>query len=85
MQQNYKGGVGNFRAQAAYFQIKALQLLFVCLIFLSACGQKRLPDGIIDETRMVRIMADLHTIDGYMSSLMSTDTLRMAGKNYYAA
>lgn len=34
---------------------------------------------------MVKIMADLHTIDGYMASLMSTDTLRIAGKNYYAA
>ncbi len=57
----------------------------MCLVFLAACGQKRPPEGIIDQQRMVRILADLHTIDGYMSSLMSTDTLRIAGANYYAA
>lgn len=55
------------------------------MVFLSACGQKQPPEGIIDKRKMVRILADLHTIDGYMSSLMSTDTLRVAGNTYYAA
>ena len=34
---------------------------------------------------MVGVLADLHTIDGYMSTLMYSDSLRVAGKNYYAA
>ncbi len=55
------------------------------MVFLSACGQKKLPEGIIDERKMVRVLADLHTIDGYMSSLMSLDTLRVAGNKHYAA
>jgi len=85
MQQNYKFSFSNFPAKPISFQMKALKLLFVSMVFLSACGQKKIPEGIIDERKMVRVLADLHTIDGYMSSLMSLDTLRIAGNKHYAA
>lgn len=52
--------------------------------FLSGCNNDTPPKDIIEEQKMVRVLADLHTIDGYISTLMYTDTLRVAGKNYYA-
>lgn len=42
------------------------------------------PQGILDEKQMVNVLADLSVIDGYMSTLLYTDSLRMQGKNYYS-
>jgi len=54
----------------------------VCLLILPACKQ-RLPDGVMDEQKMVRVLADLHTIDGYMSTLRFSDTVRTSGTGFY--
>ncbi len=64
--------------------MKRLHLLFLILLFFVACNNKALPKGVLEEKKMVEVLADLYVIDGYMSSLMYTDSLRIAGKNYYA-
>ncbi len=56
----------------------------VCVFILSACNQK-LPEGVIDEQKMVNVLADLHTIDGYMSTMRFTDSVRESGAEFYAA
>ena len=63
--------------------MRVLKLLFSGLLFLSACNQNDHPKNIIEEQKMVRILADLHVMDGYMTTLMYSDSLKMSGKNYY--
>ena len=64
--------------------MKQIQFLLTILILLTACNSNRLPEGVLEEQKMVNVLTDLTVIDGYMSSLMYTDTLRIEGKNYYA-
>lgn len=64
--------------------MKGFKLFILCLLFISACKQNETPEDIIGKEKMIRIMADLHVIDGYMSSLVYSDTMRVSGKNYYA-
>ena len=49
-----------------------------------ACNKNQVPEGVLDEKQMVNVLADLTVIDGYMSTLMYTDSLRISGKNFYA-
>ena len=64
--------------------MKRLQLFIIPLLLLTACQKNKLPEGVLDEQRMINVLADMSVIDGYMSSLMYTDTLRIEGKSYYA-
>ena len=61
-----------------------LQVLLFSLFLLTACQKNKLPEGVLDEQRMINVLADISVVDGYMSTLMYTDTLRIEGKNYYA-
>ena len=64
--------------------MKRLYFLLLPLLILTSCNQSKLPEGVLDEQRMINVLADLSVIDGYMSSLMYTDTLRIEGRSYYA-
>ena len=64
--------------------MKRLFFLLLTLLILTSCNQSKLPEGVLDEQRMINVLADLSVIDGYMSSLMYTDTLRIEGRSYYA-
>ena len=64
--------------------MKGLKLFILSLLFVSSCKLNDTPEDIIEQQKMVRIMADLHVMDGYMASLVYTDTLRVSGKNFYA-
>lgn len=59
------------------------KIAFLMLIAVS-CSSEKKPSGIIEEDKMISIMTDLHIMDGYMSSLMYTDSVRIKGKNFYA-
>lgn len=61
-----------------------LQLLLISFFLLTSCRRHVPPQGILDEKQMVNVLADLSVIDGYMSTLLYTDSLRMQGKNYYS-
>lgn len=53
-------------------------------MLLFACEQEDMPKDIIDQNKMILIMADLHIMDGYMSTIIYNDTIRKNNKNLYA-
>jgi hypothetical protein len=63
--------------------IRLIKITFLCLLILSACSQDKRPKGILDQQKMIEVTADLHIIDGYLSTLMYTDSARILGKNFY--
>lgn len=63
--------------------MKRFYLIILCCFFLSSCMDKKLPKDLIEEQKMIHIMSELHIIDGYMSSLTYTDSIRINGKNFY--
>lgn len=63
--------------------MKRFYLIILCCFFLSSCMDKNLPKDLIEEQKMIHIMSELHIIDGYMSSLTYTDSIRINGKNFY--
>ena len=64
--------------------MKVIKLLFLIVLLLFGCKQEKIPDDIIDQKKMILIMADLHTMDGYMSTIIYNDTTRKNSKNLYA-
>jgi hypothetical protein len=48
-----------------------------------SCSNKKQSKDIIEEQKMIHIMTELHIVDGYMSSLTYTDSIRINGKNFY--
>ncbi|HQT23567.1 MAG: hypothetical protein B7X86_00490 [Sphingobacteriales bacterium 17-39-43] len=64
--------------------MKVIKILFLFVPLLFACGQDKIPEDIIDRKKMILIMADLHTMDGYMSTIIYNDTIRKNSKNLYA-
>lgn len=63
--------------------MKRFYLIILCCFFLSSCMDNNLPKDLIEEQKMIHIMSELHIIDGYMSSLTYTDSIRINGKNFY--
>jgi hypothetical protein len=63
--------------------MKGFYLFILCLLFLASCKDDNLPKDLIEEQKMIQIMSELHIIDGYMSSLSYTDSIRINGKNFY--
>jgi hypothetical protein len=64
--------------------MKVIKALFLIVLLLFGCKQEKIPDDIIDQKKMILIMADLHTMDGYMSTIIYNDTIRKNNKNLYA-
>lgn len=64
--------------------MKVIKLLFIIVPLLFACNQEKIPKDILDQKKMILIMADLHTMDGYMSTIVYNDTIRRNSKNLYA-
>lgn len=63
--------------------MKGFYLFILSLLFLSSCKDNNLPKDLIEEQKMIHIMSELHIVDGYMSSLSYTDSVRINGKNFY--
>jgi hypothetical protein len=64
--------------------MKVIKVFFLGLLVIAACRDKDIPQNLIEEQKMVQIIADLHIIDGYMATLIYTDSTRINGKNFYA-
>lgn len=84
MQQFYKIAQCEFISRQSVFYMKQLSVFLLILILLTGCNKNDLPKGVLEEKKMISVLADLYVIDGYMSTLAYTDSIRMAGKNYYA-
>jgi hypothetical protein len=55
---------------------------FFLLIFVAACAREHVPEGIIDNAKMVSVLTDIHLVDSYVSSA-AYDTTTQPAKNYY--
>ncbi len=61
-----------------------INLFFLLLIFLSACGKKEAPPGVIKAEDMVGLMIDVHLADGSLYSVQQApDTVYKYGFNRY--
>jgi len=66
-------------------KMKVFRLFILGLFLIISCKDNELPKGLIEEQKMIQIIADLHIIDGYMATLVYTDSTRINGKNFYAS
>ena len=64
--------------------MKVFKLFILGLFLIISCRDNELPKDLIEEQKMIQIIADLHIIDGYMATLVYTDSTRINGKNFYA-
>src|SRR6476620_8080534 len=64
--------------------MKHIYILLLSIFVLTACRRHVPPQGILEEKQMVEVLTDLSVVDGYMKTLLYSDTLRIQGKNYYA-
>jgi Domain of unknown function (DUF4296) len=64
--------------------MKVFKLLILGFVLIVSCKNNELPNDLIEEQKMIQIIADLHIIDGYMATLVYTDSIRINGKNFYA-
>ncbi|HUH32435.1 MAG TPA: DUF4296 domain-containing protein [Daejeonella sp.] len=62
--------------------MKRLILGFFILIFVSACKQSQVPEGIIETRKMILVLTDVHLIDSYVSSA-AFDSTTQPSANYY--
>ena len=60
--------------------MKVFKLLILGFFLIVSCKNNELPKDLIEEQKMIQIIADLHIID----TLVYTDSIRINGKNFYA-
>lgn len=66
--------------------LKYIVLFFSVLIFLSACKPDKTPAGVISEPRMIRLLTEVHIIDGSLyTTVQEPDSLYKYGLGKYLA
>ena len=63
--------------------MKCLILFFFVSIFVTACRDGRAPEGVIENTKMISLLTDIHLIDSYFSSSGRYDSTSQPVNNYY--
>jgi len=62
---------------------KHIILFFSALLFLSACEQSDDSRGVIQQDKMVRLLTDVHIVDGTLASQPNMDSLYTQGTGKY--
>jgi putative heme degradation protein len=62
---------------------KHISLFFSALLFLGACKPGNTASGVIDRDMMVRLLVDVHIVDGSLSMQPNTDSLYKVGTGRY--
>ncbi|HEY0900071.1 MAG TPA: DUF4296 domain-containing protein [Sphingobacteriaceae bacterium] len=62
--------------------MKRLLALFLGLIFLVSCTREKTPDGLIARDKMVSVLADVHLVEGYSTTVMNGDSMKQVLANY---
>ncbi|MDB5156644.1 MAG: hypothetical protein JWR50_1351 [Mucilaginibacter sp.] len=62
---------------------KHIILFFSALLFLSACEQSDDSRGVIQQDKMVRLLTDVHIVDGTLASQPNMDSLYTQGMGKY--
>ena len=66
--------------------LKYITLFFSVMIFLSACKHDKTPAGIISEPRMIRLLTEVHIVDGSLYiTRQEPDSLYKYGLGKYLA
>jgi hypothetical protein len=65
-------------------KMKVFKILLFLVTLIYACEPDNKPKDIIEEKKMILIMTDLHIMDGYMSTIIYSDTTKRNTKNLYA-
>ncbi|MFD0794037.1 DUF4296 domain-containing protein [Mucilaginibacter litoreus] len=65
---------------------KYIGLFFSVLLYLTACKNDKVPTGIIEEQTMIRLLTDIHVVDGSIATVPQIpDSLYKYGRNKYVA
>jgi hypothetical protein len=48
--------------------VKNLIIVLISIFILQSCGRNRLPEGILNEDKMVEILVDIHLAEGLVST-----------------
>jgi hypothetical protein len=65
---------------------KYITLFFSVMLFLTACGKKKAPDGILSEPQMVSLLTDVHIADGSLYGISQVpDSIYKYGMASYQA
>ena len=62
--------------------MKRLILGFFILIFVTACTRDQVPQGIIENGKMISVLTDIHLVESFVSSA-AYDTTTQPVANYY--
>ena len=65
-------------------KMKVFKFLIFLVTLFYACEPDNKPKDLIEEKKMILIMTDLHIMDGYMSTIIYSDTTKRNTKNLYA-
>jgi DNA polymerase sigma len=65
-------------------KMKVFKILIFLVTLFYACEPDNKPKDLIEEKKMILIMTDLHIMDGYMSTIIYSDTTKRNTKNLYA-
>lgn len=65
-------------------KMKVFKILIFLVTLFYACEPDNKPKDLIEEKKMILIMTDLHIMDGYMSTIIYSDTTKRNAKNLYA-
>ena len=63
--------------------MKPLILVFLMSIFIASCIRDKVPGGVMERSKMIAILTDVHLIDSYLSGSGRYDTTSQPAANYY--
>lgn len=87
MQLNHAGcaPVSNNNKKQETFLMQYLAYVLTGLLFMVSCQDHTVPEGIIEQDKMVKLFTDIHLTDGILSTTASDSLLKQQAANYYNA
>jgi hypothetical protein len=58
----------NYIYKSYFYPVKKTVVFISVLTILFSCGGRKLPDGILDEDKMVEVLIDIHLAEGLVST-----------------
>jgi hypothetical protein len=58
----------NYIYKSYFYPVKKTVVFISVLAILFSCGGRKLPDGILDEDKMVEVLIDIHLAEGLVST-----------------
>ena len=66
--------------------LKYIIFFFSAMVFLWGCKSGKTPDGVINKSRMINLLTEVHMIDGRIYTLrQEPDSLYKYGRGFYVA